>query len=82
MIFGRFTQWYRENAKYKERTHTFVERIGIERVRAVVVEDSDGIAATLDAAIDASCAAVKDPWIERNKPMTENQFASMLPAEA
>ena len=39
---GRFMQYYRENAKYKERTYTFVERIGIERVRAVVVEDSEG----------------------------------------
>ena len=32
---GRFMQYYRENAKYKERTYTFVERLGIERVRAV-----------------------------------------------
>jgi nitrite reductase (NADH) large subunit len=81
-IFGRFTQWYRENAKFKERTHTFVERMGIERVRAVVVDDSDGIAAALDAAIDASCAAVKDPWKERNEPKTENQFISALAVEA
>jgi nitrite reductase (NADH) large subunit len=81
-IFGRFTQWYRENAKYKERTHTFIERMGIERARAVVVEDSDGIAGALDAAIDASCAAVKDPWKERDKPKTENQFVSVLPVEA
>ena len=42
-ISGRFMQWYRENAKYKERTYTFVERVGIERVRAVVVDDADGI---------------------------------------
>ena len=82
LIFGRFMQWYRENAKYKERTHTFIERLGIERARAIVVEDSDGIAATLDAAIAASGAAVKDPWIERNEPKTRNQFVSMLPVEA
>ena len=41
---GRFMQYYRENAKYKERTYTFVERVGIERIRAVVVDDSEGIA--------------------------------------
>ena len=80
-ITGRFTQWYRENAKYKERTHTFIERVGIERARAVVVEDSEGIAAALDAAMDASCAAVRDPWKERDAPKTENQFASKVPAE-
>ncbi len=81
-ISGRFMQWYRENAKYKERTHTFIERMGIERARAVVVEDSEGIGAALDAAMDASCAAVKDPWKEREAPKTPNQFASLLPAES
>jgi nitrite reductase (NADH) large subunit len=80
-ITGRFIQYYRENAKYKERTHTFIERVGIERARAVVVDDSEGIAAALDAAMDASCAAVKDPWKERAAPKTENQFASLVPAE-
>jgi NAD(P)H-nitrite reductase large subunit len=80
---GRFIQWYRENAKYKERTHTFLERMGIERVRAVVVDDSEGIAAELDAAIDAStAAAVKDPWLERDAPKTANQFAAPIPVEA
>ena len=78
---GRFMQWYREHAKYKERTHTFIERMGIERARAVVVEDSEGIAAMLDAAMDASCASVKDPWKEREAPKTANQFASLLPVE-
>jgi nitrite reductase (NADH) large subunit len=81
-ITGRFMQWYRENAKYKERTHTFIERMGIDRTRAVVVEDSDGIAAALDAAMEASTAAVRDPWLERTKPKTANQFAALIPAEA
>ncbi len=80
-ITGRFMQWYREHAKYKERTHTFIERMGIERARAVMVEDSEGIAATLDAAMDASCASVRDPWKEREAPKTANQFASLLPVE-
>jgi nitrite reductase (NADH) large subunit len=78
---GRFMQWYRENAKFKERTHTFIERVGIERARAVLVEDVDGIGAALDAAMDASCKSVKDPWKERDVPKTENQFASLLPVE-
>jgi nitrite reductase (NADH) large subunit len=80
-VTGRFIQWYRENAKYKERTHTFIERMGIERARAVVVDDSDGIADALDAAIDASCAVTRDVWKERAAPKTENQFASLIVAE-
>ena len=80
-ISGRFMQWYRENAKYKERTHTFIERMGLERVRAVVVDDADGIAAELDAAMDAATASVRDPWKEREKPKTPHQFTSLVEAE-
>jgi nitrite reductase (NADH) large subunit len=78
---GRFMQWYRENAKYKERTYTFVERVGIERVRAVVVEDAEGIAAALDAAMQASVEATRDPWLERDLPKTANQFAVSIGTE-
>ena len=80
-ISGRFMQWYRENAKYKERTHTFIERMSIERVRAVVVDDADGIAAELDAGMAAAAASVRDPWKEREKPKTPHQFASLVEAE-
>jgi nitrite reductase (NADH) large subunit len=81
MLFtGRFMQYYRENAKYKERTYTFVERIGIERVRAVVVEDSEGIAAMLDAAMQAAVEATYDPWTEATAPKTANQFVSVIAA--
>ena len=79
---GRFMQYYRENAKWKERTYTFVERIGLERIKAIVVDDADGIAAALDAAMEASTAAVYDPWKERDVPKTANQFATAIPAEA
>jgi nitrite reductase (NADH) large subunit len=78
---GRFMQWYRENAKYRERTYTFVERVGIARVRAVIVDDADGIAADLDAAMAVSVAAAVDPWKEAAAPKTANQFASLIPAE-
>jgi nitrite reductase (NADH) large subunit len=79
---GRFIQFYRENAKYKERTYTFVERLGIERIRSVVVEDSEGLAAELDAAMRASVEAAYDPWKEASAPKTPNQFSSVIPAES
>jgi nitrite reductase (NADH) large subunit len=80
LFTGRFMQYYRENAKYKERTYTFVERVGIERVRAVVVDDSEGTAAALDAAMQSSVDAAYDPWRESNAPKTANQFATSIPA--
>jgi nitrite reductase (NADH) large subunit len=75
---GRFMQFYRENAKYKERTYTFVERIGIERIRAVVVADSEGIAVALDTAMQAAVAATYDPWKEATAPKTANQFVTVI----
>jgi nitrite reductase (NADH) large subunit len=79
---GRFMQYYRENAKYKERTYTFLERVGIERIRAIVVDDSEGVAAALDAAMQSSVDAAYDPWKESNAPKTANQFATSIPASS
>jgi nitrite reductase (NADH) large subunit len=76
---GRFIQYYRENAKYLERTHGFVQRLGIDRIRAIVVEDSEGIAERLDREIADSKAAWKDPWKDAWLPANDNQFASVLP---
>jgi nitrite reductase (NADH) large subunit len=82
-ISGRFMQYYRENAKYKERTYTFVERVGLAKIRAVVVDDSEGIGAALDAAMEKSTkGALRDPWKEANAPKTANQFADLIPTEA
>jgi nitrite reductase (NADH) large subunit len=79
LLSGRFIQYYRENAKYKERTYTFVERLGIERLRAIIVEDSEGLAAALDQALHESSEATRDVWLEREAPATANQFSSLLP---
>jgi nitrite reductase (NADH) large subunit len=57
-----------------------VERVGIERLRAVLVENSDKLVETLDAALQRSLDAVYDPWQEAIKPRTANQFASVLVA--
>jgi nitrite reductase (NADH) large subunit len=80
-VAGRFMQFYREEAKYKERTYTWVERIGIERIRAVVVDDSEAIGARLDAAMQVSLDGYVDPWREATAPRTVNQFASLIAVE-
>jgi nitrite reductase (NADH) large subunit len=77
-LAGRFMQYYRENAKWLERTYAFMERVGLDEVRAVVVEDRDGIAARLDAAMQASVDAYRDPWREATDPATTNQFRTVV----
>jgi nitrite reductase (NADH) large subunit len=76
---GRFLQYYRENAKYLERTYAFVERVGIAKVRAVVIDDSEGIGARLDEEMQKSVDAYRDPWQEAYTQATPNQFRSVLP---
>ena len=78
-LTGRFLQFYRQHANWLERTYAFVPRLGIERLRAVLVDDSDGIAAELDAAVAESVAAYRDPWLEGAQPATAGQFRPSLP---
>jgi nitrite reductase (NADH) large subunit len=78
LYIGRFMQYYREQAKYLERTYDFVERLGIEHLRHVLVEDAEGICERLDREIQAAVDAYVDPWQEAQQPATTNQFAAAL----
>jgi nitrite reductase (NADH) large subunit len=81
-LTGRFLQYYRENGNWLERTYAFVPRVGIERIRQIVVEDGEGIAADLDHRMRQSVAAYADPWLERESPATPGQFRTALPVIA
>ncbi|MDO3637618.1 nitrite reductase large subunit NirB [Mycolicibacterium arseniciresistens] len=78
-LTGRFLQYYRENANWLERTYAFVPRVGIEHLRAVVVDDGEGIAAGLDERMQKSVDAYRDPWRDGQDPVTEGQFRPSLP---
>ena len=75
-LMGRFMQYYREHGKYLERTYHFVERFGIETLRKIIVEDSEGIATRLDAGIQQAVDAYKDPWKEAELPAYPAQFSA------
>ncbi|HZA50622.1 MAG TPA: hypothetical protein VE549_07765, partial [Myxococcaceae bacterium] len=65
--------------KYLERTYDFVERIGIEKLRGVLVHDAEGVAARLDSEIQAAVDAYVDPWAsEGEQPVHLTQFAAEL----
>ena len=80
LMMGRFMQYYRENARYLERTYDFVERIGIAPLRQILVDDSEGICARLDGEMQQAVDAYQDPWLEASEPVHPNQFVS-APAE-
>ena len=72
---GRFMQYYREHGKYLERSYHFLERIGIEALRRILVDDGEGICARLDADIQKAVDAYKDPWKEAEIPHYPQQFS-------
>jgi len=78
-LTGRFLQYYRENANWLERTYAFVPRVGIEKIRAVILDDTDGIADQLDANMAKSVDAYRDPWQDGREPATAGQFRTSLP---
>ena len=75
---GRFLQYYRENARYLERTYDFVERVGIEKIRNVLLDDSEGIVATLDSEMQRTVSSFRDPWEEGVEPVHPQQFSEVL----
>ncbi|ANI40553.1 nitrite reductase large subunit NirB [Mycolicibacterium vaccae] len=78
-LTGRFLQYYRESANWLERTYKWVPRVGIEHIRSVVVDDSEGLAAGLDARMQKSVDAYRDPWQDGREPSSVGQFRPALP---
>jgi len=63
-----FIQLYRENARYGERPHKWVGRVGMDWVRARVVDDAENRAA-LVARFELSQSVYRtDPWAEQARP--------------
>lgn len=74
-VIGRFLIYYRDNAKWLERTYDFAPRVGIEKLRDIIVSDSLGICAALDVEVEKTMAAYVDPWLERDNTAYAGQFA-------
>jgi nitrite reductase (NADH) large subunit len=77
-FMGRFMQYYRENAKYLERTYDFVERVGIEELRRILVDDEEAICGRLDAEIQSAVDGYLDPWQEAVRPVHPSQFVNTI----
>lgn len=62
-IVGAFLQHYRETANYLERTSAWVERVGLDHVKEVVVDNIEK-REELYERIEVALAAVQEPWSE------------------
>jgi nitrite reductase (NADH) large subunit len=71
-----FLQHYRESADYLERTYAYLERVGIEAVREIVL-DPEQADELYERYRIAKAAADPDPWRERHDPVHPRQFAEL-----
>ena len=75
-----FLQLYREDARYLERTAPWVERRGIEWVRARVVADAANRRALNGRFLYAQRFSQTDPWAERANGPVPAPYATLVAA--
>lgn len=73
-LVDRFVQHYRENARWLERTYDFVPRLGLDRLRELLVDDAEEACGRLEAEMQRAVDAYTDPWSEAERPATASQF--------
>ena len=76
-LTGVFIQYYRENARWLERTSQFMERVGIEHIREVIIKDKLGIVDRLRKRINQVIAAYKDPWLNNQQSDEKGHLVSL-----
>jgi nitrite reductase (NADH) large subunit len=72
-----FMQLYREEARYLERTAPWIERVGIDYVRARIAEDAAGRAALAARFAESQRHAQIDPWAERARGAEAHEFREL-----
>lgn len=60
-IVGAIMQYYRESGNYLERTSEWVERIGLDTIKANIVDDHENRKALMER-IEFALQQVEDPW--------------------
>ncbi len=72
---GAFLQLYREEARYLERTAHWIERVGIDRARSIIVDDADQRRVLYARFLHAQTFAQDDPWAERTQTSAPKSLA-------
>jgi nitrite reductase (NADH) large subunit len=71
-----FLQHYREEGEHLERTYGYLERVGVDAVRAAVIDPARQ-ATLLERFAIAKAACDPDPWRERTALVHAKQFAEL-----
>ena len=74
---GAFCQYYREDAHYLERTAPWIERVGLDKVKAAVLDDEANRIALYERFLVSQKPAQIDPWKQHADGLDANQFKSI-----
>ena len=55
-----------------------MERIGVERLKALLLDDAEGICDRLDSDMQSAIDDYTDPWTEAESPKHPSQFESVV----
>ena len=72
-----FVQLYREHAKYLDRPYKWLAKVGMDWVKAQVVEDLDNRAALISRFDLSQAIYQRDPWADRATPQAQKSFAPL-----
>ena len=72
-----FIQLYREEARYLERTAPWIERVGVDYVKARIVDDAAGREALRARFLFAQSFSQDDPWAQRAEGAEAEHHAPM-----
>ncbi|MGB0682189.1 MAG: nitrite reductase large subunit NirB [Magnetovibrionaceae bacterium] len=74
---GAFMQLYREEGRYLERTAPYLERVGLDHVKARIVEDDKGRRELFGRFLFSQSFSQTDPWAERAAGKDKSEFTPL-----
>jgi nitrite reductase (NADH) large subunit len=78
-IIAAVVQMYREQGHYLERIYKWARRVGVDEVKAQIIEDHDKRLAYFDRFCESQKVAQVDPWAERVSGTHEHEFTDIVP---
>lgn len=77
VVIAALVQLYREQGRYLERVYKWAKRVGIDTVRAQVLDDKERRTALYDRFVLSQRYAQIDPWAERVAGKDAHEFRPM-----
>ncbi|MEA3302628.1 MAG: nitrite reductase large subunit NirB [Pseudomonadota bacterium] len=75
---GAFSQLYREDAHYLERTAPWVERVGLKKIKQAIIDDAENRKALHARFLISQKPAQIDPWKAHAEGKNANEFAPIV----